>query len=251
MRRAPVWVHILGLGAVLMGISAAFAQTPSPMQKIGGFSIDRTEVTIAAFAKFAAASGFRSLAEKQGGSLVYEAGWTKKTGWNWRAPFGKPAKPLEPAVHVTFAEAKAYCAWTGKRLPTDKEWLQAAFTETRPNPPAPFVRGKRYPYPTGASPAGANCLSDCGKTSAIDYSAVLIRGKGHALAGSTKAGVNGLYDMGGNVWEWVDTSAGSEKVTRGGSWWYGAAQMQASYQASKPPGMAVVYIGFRCARDLP
>jgi formylglycine-generating enzyme len=220
------------------------------MQDIGRFAIDKTEVSIGAFGKFAAATRLRTKAERDGGGLVYDAGWTRKAGWNWRAPFGKAAADNEPAVHVTFDEAKAYCVWAGKRLPTDREWMLAAYTETRPNAPAPFVRGQTYPYPTGIKPEGANCLGDCGATPAIDYSAVLTRGKGHAPVGATGAGVNGLYDMGANVWEWVDTGSGEEKITRGGSWWYGAAQMHSSYRAGKLPGMAVVYIGFRCARDI-
>lgn len=236
-------------GAPVLAIAAA-KDVPASMQIIKGFAIDRSEVSVGDFEKFAAATKFRSKAERDGGGLVYGAGWEKKSGWNWRQPFGKPAKPNEPAVHVTFDEAKAYCAWAGKRLPADREWMLAAYTELRKNPPPPFTSGKTYPYPTGDSPAGANCLGDCGATPAIDYASVLERGKGHAPVGSTRPGVNGLFDMGANVWEWVDTNSGDEKLTRGGSWWYGAAQMHASYKASKPPAMAVVYIGFRCARDI-
>ena len=115
--------------------------------------------------------------------------------------------------------------------------------------PAPFQTGRDYPYPTGDSPAGANCLGDCGPTPALDRSAVLVRGVGPAPAGATTPGVNGLFDMGGNVWEWVDTAAGSERITRGGSWWYGAAPMHRDHRASKPPETAVAYIGFRCVED--
>jgi formylglycine-generating enzyme required for sulfatase activity len=78
-------------------------------------------------------------------------------------------------------------------------------------------------------------------------------GHGHARAGSAPAGVNGLFDMGGNAWEWVDDPPlardNDERRTRGGSWWYGAAQMQRDHHQAKPADTAVVYIGFRCARQ--
>ncbi len=218
------------------------------MQRVSTFEIDRNEVTIAEFARFVAATGLVTKAEKDSGGLIFEAGWTKKPGWIWKSPFGAPGQPDEPAVHVTFDEAKAFCRWAGKRLPNDAEWIEAAYTERRTSPPSPFVTGKTYPFPTGDAPQGANCLGDCGTPPALDYSAVLTRGKGPARAGTTKQGVNGLYDMGANVWEWVDTDDGGEKRTRGGSWWYGASQMRADARASKPPSMAVAYIGFRCVR---
>lgn len=230
-------------------IASGQAEQQRMEQRVGDFYIDRTEVRIADFGKFVAATGLRTKAEREDGGLVYEAGWTKKPGWTWRTPFGRKADESEPAVHVTFDEARAYCRWAGKRLPTDREWIRAAYTESRSNPPAPLIAGKTYPYPTGDSPAGANCLEGCGAAKAVDYSQLLSRGRGPALAGTTKAGVNGLYDMGANVWEWVDTDVGGEKITRGGSWWYGPGQMHRDHRATKPPGMAVVYIGFRCARD--
>jgi formylglycine-generating enzyme required for sulfatase activity len=65
-------------------------------------------------------------------------------------------------------------------------------------------------------------------------------------AGSTKPGVNGLYDMGGNVWEWTATEKNGGYITRGASWWYGPDRQQESDVESKPGDIAVVYIGFRC-----
>ena len=232
--------------AMLLGAEADAIDT---MQPIGEFRIDSTEVTVGQFRRFADSTGTVTDAERKGGGLVYAAGWEQRPGWTWMAPYGRPAGDDEPAVHLTFDEASAYCRWAGKRLPTDGEWSEAAYTERRATPPAPFVKGRTYPYPTGDDPAGANCLGECGSTAALDYSAVLDRGPGHARAGSTRPGVNGLYDMGANVWEWVDSSDESDKRTRGGSWWYGAAQMHRDHVASKPRDMAVVYIGFRCAQD--
>ena len=73
------------------------------------------------------------------------------------AGFGQlhSARPDEPAVHVTFGDAKAYCAWAGKRLPKDMGWVKTAFTEFRASPPAPFVTGVTYLFPKGTTPEGS------------------------------------------------------------------------------------------------
>ncbi|MEE4236912.1 MAG: formylglycine-generating enzyme family protein [Anderseniella sp.] len=236
----------------LLCVAAICTSTPAlaDMQRVGSFEIDRTEVTIGQFRQFVEATGTVTAAGKAGGGQVYGAGWEQKRGWTWSAPYGEPGADEEPAAYVTYDEAKAYCAWAGKRLPTDAEWMEAAYTERRADPPAGFETGKTYDYPTGETPQGANCLDGCGPTPEVDRSAVLDRGRGHAAAGTTKPGVNGLYDMGANLWEWVDGTNGAGQVlTRGGSWWYGPAQMHREHIQSKPPETAVVYIGFRCARD--
>jgi formylglycine-generating enzyme required for sulfatase activity len=226
-------------------------------QPIDGFAIARTETTVGQFRRFVQATGLRTRAEREGGGEVYEAGWVKKPGWTWQTPFGggRAAADDEPAVHITFHEAQAFCQWAGGRLPSDAQWVLAAYTEQRASPPPPFERGRHHPFPTGEQPAGAQCLEDCGpqaRQRAIAHGATLLRGYGHARVTATPAGVNGLHDMGANVWEWVDeppvAAGNAERRTRGGSWWYGAAQMRADHLQSKPADTAVVYIGFRCVR---
>lgn len=232
---------------------SAPAQTDD-LQPIRGFAIDRTEVSIAQFARYVQATGAVTAAEQAGGGRTYEGGWVQRPGWTWRTPYGLPADGREPAVHLTFAEAQAYCRWAGKRLPTDAEWMEAAYTERRPAPPPGFVTGQTYPYPTGASPQGAHCLGDCGAAPTLPaYASATItsRGRGHVFTGRTRAGVNGLFDMGGNVWEWTDGGTDAARPTRGGSWWYGAAPMHREHLQTKPADTPVVYIGFRCAQSLP
>ena len=157
------------------------------MQPIRGFAIDRTEVSIAQFARYVQATGTVTTAEKAGGGSTYEGGWVQRPGWSWRTPFGLKADDREPAVHLTFAEARAYCQWAGKRLPNDAEWMEAAYTERRANPPAGFTTGQTYPYPTGTSPQGANCLGECGAAPTLPaYAspAITTRGRGHVPAGT-------------------------------------------------------------------
>jgi formylglycine-generating enzyme len=233
----------------VLGFAPFASATSTEMQEIDGFLIDRTEVPVGTFRQFAKETGFVTKAEKTGGGLVFGKGWERKSGWTWSSPYGTPARDDEPAVHITFDEAAAFCKWAGKRLPKDYEWVKAAYTETRPGPPPPFRTGAVYDYPTGLSPHGANCLDDCGTAPAINYRSRLDRGAGHAAVGTTRAGVNGLYDMGANVWEWTENGGDAEKRTRGGSWWYGAFRMKAGDVATKPRDMAVVYIGFRCVKD--
>jgi formylglycine-generating enzyme required for sulfatase activity len=241
--------HILFFLLGVLATGLVQAQNSTPMQRIGSFEIDRTEVTIGQFQRYVEATRAVTSAERSGGGSTFEAGWEQRKGWTWRAPYGKPGAADEPAVHVTYDEAAAFCKWAGKRLPTDAEWGEAAHIERRPQPSGGFITGRSYRYPTGDSPEGANCLGDCGNVKAVAHAATS-RGKGHAEAGTTKQGVNGLYDMGGNVWEWVNSGTGAEQRTRGGSWWYGATQMLDSHVQGKPRDTAVVYIGFRCVRDV-
>ncbi|WP_291012641.1 SUMF1/EgtB/PvdO family nonheme iron enzyme [Hydrogenophaga sp.] len=219
--------------ALLTAVCGAAAQ-PADRVTLPDFVIDRTEVTIAQFTRFAAATGLRTRAEREGGGFEYVGGWQQRAGWTWRTPDGSPiASDQLPAVHLTHGEAQAYCQWAGGRLPTAAEWMSAAYTEQRSSPPSPWQRGKTYDYPTGDSPQGAN-------TSAPDA------WPRAAPAGATAAGVNGLLDMGANAWEWVSDARGAERRTMGGSWWYGASQMRAEVNAWKDADFAAVYIGFRC-----
>jgi len=220
-----------------------------PVVQVGNLSWDQSEMTIKDVKIFAAVTGFISQAEKNGGGLSYEAGFIKKTGWNWKTPFGVSANDQEPAVHLNQNEAEKICRFFGKRLPTDDEWTSAAFLEQRSNPPTGYIRGQRYPYPGGNNPLNAHCLSGCGNFQGLAPSGALNRGTGHVLTASTKPGVNGLFDMGGNVWEWTSTQRNGGYITRGASWWYGPERQQEADIESKSADIAVVYIGFRCVAD--
>jgi formylglycine-generating enzyme required for sulfatase activity len=102
----------------------------------------------------------------------------------------------------------------------------------------------------GATAKASHCLGACANLKGTAPSGSLTRGVGHVSVMTTPPGVNGLYDMGGNVWEWVNGGTGNERITRGGSWWYGPERQVADDLATKPRDTRVVYIGFRCVKPV-
>lgn len=241
----------IALSLIFLVSGQAFSRESSkiPEVNINGIYWDIHEMTIGEVKRFAQSTGFISQAEKDGYGFTYDMGWAKKTGWNWRQPYGIAANDQEPAVQLQFDEAQKICQFFGKRLPKDKEWTSAAYLEQRSNPPQGFEKGKRYPYPNGLTAKASHCLGDCANLKGVAPANILDRGTGHVRVMTTPPGVNGLYDMGGNVWEWVDDGNGSdEKITRGSSWWYGASRQTEQDVATKPKDTRVVYVGFRCVR---
>jgi sulfatase modifying factor 1 len=244
--RARATVLVATLVSLLASLLVAMPARPLAAQSlatsplvdrvpVGKLLFDRTEITIAQFARFAQATGTVTRAERDGGGFEYVGGWQRRAGWTWRTPDGVASASQQlPAVHLTHAEAEAYCRWAGGRLPTAAEWISAAYTEQRAAPPAPFRSGTVYPYPTGANPQGANTngTDPWPRAAPVD---------------ATTAAVNGLHDMGANAWEWVSDAQGNDRRTMGGSWWYGADQMRAEINAWKAADFYAVYIGFRCA----
>lgn len=197
---------------------------------IGAFSIDQTEVTIGQFRAFARATNLVTAAEREGGGFEFAGGWTRRPGWTYERPQGQPGADEEPATHVSWHEAQRYCAHMGGRLPTWTEWRMAAYTETRDAPTDGFAKGQTYTYPVGDAPDGMNNNR-----------------RAHVAVATTKRGVNGLHDMGANVWEWIADRRDAEALTAGGSWWYGPAQARAEGAQWKPADFYAVYVGFRCA----
>lgn len=227
------------LSASMAAASLADAQVTPAMTTtradLGDFSIDIAEVTIEQFRTYALKRGITTAAEREGGGFEWGSGWERRRGWTYLAPFGKPGADNEPAVHVSWAEAEAYCKAAGGFLPSKQQWQLAAYTEKRVSPPRPFEHGRTYPYPTGENADGANVS---GAADGWDR---------HAPVGSTRAGINGLFDAGGNVWEWLADANGEERLTAGGSWWYDQSKMKIDGMQYKPAKFYAVYVGFRCA----
>ena len=190
---------------------------------VDGFWMDITEVTNAQFAEFVKATGYRTVAEiaptkeefptappenLKAGSTVFTPTdkpvplndhfqwWRYQHGANWRHPDGPDSniegKDNYPVVHIAYPDAVAFCKWAGKRLPTEAEWEFAA-------------RGGH----AGDVYSWGNELKPDGKFMANTYQGKFpMKDLGEdgfsGIAPVKQFAPNGygLYDVGGNVWEW-------------------------------------------------
>ena len=163
-------------------------QRPPKQAWISGFAIDLTEVTQAQYAAFVAGAGYRA-------PYVNEP-WADELGFNWVGGQPPADKLAHPVVLVSWHDARAYCAWAGKRLPTEAEWEKAAFG----------TDGRWWPWGGAWAEGRANQgrMHPSDNTDSRDGFAYT------APVGSFPEGASpyGALDMFGNAWEWTDDAPG-------------------------------------------
>jgi len=177
-------------------------------------------------------------------------------------------KEDHPVMRVSWEDTQAYCAWLTKkegktyRLPTDQEWSYAVGIgrdekwkkDTTPatvtKSQTDFPWGDKWPPPKGSG----NYSDDSRK--AKEPNATTLEGYDDGFPAtapvmSFKPNKHGLYDLGGNVWEWCeDWYDNTQKVLRGCSWYYGSRGIVlSSHRDPRPSGFRSNYIGFRCVLD--
>ncbi len=192
-------------------------------------------------------------------------------------PVGK--EDDHPVVAVSYEDAVAFCAWLSKkegrtyRLPTDKEWSYAVgighFEKWKKGTtPESLSGGASGKFPWGSAIGNSwpprrdagNYGDRSSKGMVPGITAVEAYGIYYvdqfvttAPVMSFKANQAGLYDMGGNVWEWVEDWYNADKaqrVLRGGSWFDGAESMLlSSYRCPGDPGSRANVNGFRCVME--
>ena len=199
-------------------------EAPARMVSVGGFWIDRCQVTNAEFARFVAQTGYVTVAERPldppdfpgapaenlvPGSLVFtrttgpvdvrrlHRWWSWTPGACWRHPDGPHSgldgREQHPVVHVAYEDADAYARWAGKDLPTEAEWECAA---------RGGLDGAEYAWGDAQLPRG-EYLGNWWQGRFPFENTVLDGYEGLAPVGSFAPNGFGLHEMTGNAWEWT------------------------------------------------
>ena len=239
------------------------------------FTIDKHCVTNAQFQEFVNATGYTTETEFFGWSFVLEhlaskevidyvdssegygrvkdaKHWMAVIGANWRTPHGPDSAVVGenstaldatlPVVQVSHKDASEYCSWALRRLPSEKEWEYAA-------------RGGKvnqtYPWGNTFKPRRINIWEgDFPKINSLQDGFL-----GVAPAKYFKPNDYGLYNMVGNVWEWVSGGKPDKRILRGGSFVdskdgkFNHAVMVSTKQVNAGDSGAS-NIGFRCAGNI-
>ncbi|BDG74023.1 formylglycine-generating enzyme family protein [Roseomonas fluvialis] len=212
-------------GVFRMGSDVHYPEeAPAHRVRVGSFWMDATTVTNAEFARFVAATGYVTVAERpldpamypgarprdlKPGSLVfrmtdgpvptndYRHWWAWTPGACWRHPEGRgsgvQSRPNHPVVQVAYEDAEAYAAWAGKSLPTEAEWEFAA---------RGGLDGAEFVWGDSLTLGGRHMANTWQgdfpwRNTAEDGFA------GAAPVASFPPNGYGLHDMAGNVWQWT------------------------------------------------
>jgi eukaryotic-like serine/threonine-protein kinase len=199
-------------GPFTRGSTRALDERPIETKKLRSFRIDRTEITRAMYARCVAARRCKA------------------------PPVDLKEEQDLPVTHVSWHDARAYCAYAGGRLPTEDEWEKAARgTDAREFPWGPALDCSRANWGNfdGEGPcAGANP----GRPVPV----------GRYPSGASPYGI---LDLGGNVWEWVASPYDDEpgrRLVRGGSCCSYFVEPRAANRNAWAPDHRDADLGFRC-----
>jgi formylglycine-generating enzyme required for sulfatase activity len=180
---------------------------------------------------------------------VTQGQWVAKMGSNPSYFQEQSDSASRPVEQVTWHTIQNYLSATGMRLPSEAQWEYACRAGTT----TAFHSMPGYP-------TGTNDESQAGTIAWHYYNS----GRQTHAVGGKAANALGLYDMSGNVWEWVNDwyegyssgaqtnplgpVSGTYRVLRGGSWYYLTGDVRSSYRNGFTPGNSSYAVGFRVAR---
>jgi sulfatase modifying factor 1 len=182
---------------------------------------------------------------------AYQSGCNDASGTSISTPtFTQPGGDALPMNCLDWYHAAAFCAWEGKRLPTETEWQYVATGRTL---------ARTYPW---GSQDPTDCTLALWNLGAADANGCHFpKPGGSAPAGASR---DGILDMAGSVWEWVWDYDGAYPTTshtdyagpttpayradRGGSWAFDSGHLRATYRDATPPDSAFADVGARCAK---
>jgi len=273
-------VVVIPTGSFVMGSPADEAghqDSEEPQRRVRidiGFALGQSEVTVAQFRVFVRATHYVTDAEKIGGSAVYEESSgriAERHGMTWQNDYrGERATDNLPVVNVSWNDAAAYLGWlsthTGKhyRLPSEAEFEYAL----RSGSSTRFPWGDGDPDHVIGNVTGEGDRSPTRRSWSSAFAHYSDGYWGPAPVRSFAHDAFGLFDMEGNVSEWVedcwhdnytraprDSSAwvnpGCERrVVRGGSWGSDPDQVRSAFRIAARADTRSARVGFRVARDL-
>lgn len=253
-------------GTFTMGDNPRYPEEGPPRRvTVKSFWVDTHELTNDEFARFVAATGYKTAAERMPpitpetppdmrvpGSAIFAAPrqedprwWRWKIGAQWRHPSGPDetidGRGQEPVVQIAYEDAEAYARWAGKRLPSEAEWEYAALAGHKALP-EPV---DRHGVPQANYYQGVFPERDLG----------LDGFRGRAPVGCFRPNAFGLYDMIGNVWEWTSEPAGpggENRVIKGGSYLCAGnycARYRPAARQFEERGLGTDHIGVRLVSD--
>jgi formylglycine-generating enzyme required for sulfatase activity len=218
--------------------------------------MSKYEITVAQFKLFVDATGYQTMAEKGADGFKGSTIWTgskfeKKEGINWRYDANgnllADTNYNQPVTHIAWDDAYAFAKWMGCRLPTEAEWEYACRAGTS----SPFSFGNCI----SAEQANYCATYPGGKCPKSNYRAQTLK------VGTLPPNGWGLYDMHGNVAEWVydvygeyssgaqtnpfGPEQGSNRVIRGGSWRDNGVTCRSAARTSIFHARSLGFSGFR------
>lgn len=239
-----------------------------------GVGMGRSAVTIGQFRDFVRASGYVPQSQSLGGGSVYDeqsGGLRDDASATWQDDYaGKPGQERLPVINVSWNDAKAYADWLSQR--TGKKYRLASEAEfeyaLRAGSTSRYWWGDDNPTSRVENLTGGNDRSGSGRRWSNAFGGYKDGYWGPAPAMSFTPNPFGLYDMGGNVSEWVGdcwhdnyiraprtaeawvNPGCSRRVVRGGSWGSAPDMVRSAYRQGADADLRSARVGFRVVREL-